>query len=311
MPVARKHETHRTHPRESSFLSLLSGWAQQGVEGLFATQRILIDLAMRQNASVMNLMRERLSDPTHAPAKILAEIAGEGVTNFVEAQKVLLHLAQQQNEIVMNGVKERVGDSTTAVALTDLLRNSLDTFIDMQQEYLKIADKQTHTWLEAAKTGKVYQPEKVLELAREGVENFARAQKRFLDVVAEETTKVAGGKHHAPAKKTKKTDLSHLAKQATDSFLDAQKKLFDLASRQMSVSVKTAGEAFDIVRPFPLPLADLTREGVKSYVDAQKALVDVMLKPRNGHKPAGKAERHVKRPIRPVKAEGHAVHATA
>jgi len=313
MPVATKHETHRTHPRESSFLSLLSGWAQQGVEGLFATQRILIDLAMRQNASVMNLMRERLSDPSHAPAKMLAEMASEGVTNFVEAQKVLLHLAQQQNEIVMNGVKERVGDSTTAVALTDLLRNSLDTFIDMQQEYLKIADKQTHTWLEAAKTGKVYQPDKVVEMARQGIENFVRAQKRFLDVVAEETTKVAGGKHsHAPAKKMKKTELSHLAKQATDSFIDAQKKLFDLAGRQMSVNVKTAGEAINLVRPFPLPLADLTREGVKSYVDAQKALMDVMLKPRNGHKPASKTERHVKRPIRPVRAEAHhAAHATA
>jgi len=60
------------------------------------------------------------------------------------------------------------------------------------------------------------------------------------------------------------------------------------------------------MRPFPLPLADLTREGVKSYVDAQKALMDVMLKPRDGHKRAGKAEHHVKRPVRPVRTEVHA-----
>ena len=297
----------KSHPHDSSFFSLLSGWAQQGVEGFFATQRILIDLAMRQNANIMNLMQERLSDPHHAPAALLAEMASNGVNNFVEAQKILLHLAQQQNEIVMNGVKERVSDSTTAVALTDMLRNSLDTFIDMQQEYLKIAGKQTHTWLEAAKTGKVYQPEKVVEVAREAMENFVRAQKRFLDVIAEETTKMAGGKHtHAPAKKIKKTELAHLAKHATDSFLDAQKKLFDLAGRQISMNVKTAEEAINLMRPFPLPLADLTREGVKSYVDAQKALMDVMLKPRNGHKRAGKVEHHVKRPVRPVRAEVHA-----
>jgi len=258
----------------------------------------------------MNLMRERLSDPHHAPAALLAEMASNGVNNFVEAQKILLHLAQQQNEIVMNGVKERVSDSTTAVALTDMLRNSLDTFIDMQQEYLKIAGKQTHTWLEAAKTGKVYQPEKVVEVAREAMENFVRAQKRFLDVIAEETTKMAGGKHaHAPAKKIKKTELAHVAKHATDSFLDAQKKLFDLAGRQISMNVKTAEEAINLMRPFPLPLADLTREGVKSYVDAQKALMDVMLKPRNGHKRAGKVEHHVRRPARPVRTEVHAASA--
>ncbi len=35
--------------RESSFINLLSGWVQQGVENFFATQRILVDLAMRQN----------------------------------------------------------------------------------------------------------------------------------------------------------------------------------------------------------------------------------------------------------------------
>ena len=32
--------------RESSFVNLLSGWVQQGVENFFATQRILVDLAI-------------------------------------------------------------------------------------------------------------------------------------------------------------------------------------------------------------------------------------------------------------------------
>ena len=41
------------HERPSSFVSLLSGWAQQGLESFFATQRILVDLAMRQNTNAM------------------------------------------------------------------------------------------------------------------------------------------------------------------------------------------------------------------------------------------------------------------
>ena len=107
MPVATRTETH---PRESSFVSILSGWAQQGVQTFFATQRIMLDLAMRQNANVMHAVREQLSDPHHSPSAILSEVAGEGMTNFIEGQKILLELGKQQNEILMNGVRERVGD---------------------------------------------------------------------------------------------------------------------------------------------------------------------------------------------------------
>src|SRR5579864_4506730 len=101
--AAVKHESPRTHAKESSVISILSGWAQQGAQTLFATQRILIDLAMKQNASIMHAVKQQLTDPHHSPTAILSEAAGEGITNFIEAQKVLLDLGKEQNEIVMNG----------------------------------------------------------------------------------------------------------------------------------------------------------------------------------------------------------------
>ena len=296
-----EHESTRPHPRESSFVSILSGWAQQGVQTFFTSQRILLDLAMKQNANVMHAVRQQLSDPLHSPTALLSEVAGEGVANFIEGQKILLDLGQQQNDILMNGVKERVGDWPAAHAVTDLLRRSLEAFINMQQEFLKIAGKQTHTWMEAAKSGKPYQGEHLLEVARESMENFVKAQKEFLDVVAEETAKATGGKH-ADGKKLKKTELSELARQATESFIDAQKKLADVAGQQMSFNLKTASKAMEMLTPFPsLPLADLTREGVKSYVDAQKALMDVLVKSANAPKHAGK------RPVRAAKKHTKAV----
>jgi hypothetical protein len=305
MPAAAKTETSRTHSRESSFVSVLSGWAQQGVQTFFATQRILLDLAMQQNANLMHALRQQLSDPHHSPTAILGEVAGEGMTNFIEGQRVLLDLGKQQNEILMSGVKERIGDWPAAHAMTDLLRRSVDTFIHMQQEFLKIAGKQTHTWIEAAKTGKPYQPENLVDLAREGMENFVKAQKQFLDFVAEEAAKATGGKHaNGSVKKIKKTELADLARQATESFIDAQKKLVDVAGKQMNTNVKMAGKTMDLVRPFPfLPLAELTREGVKSYVDAQKALMEAMVKPGTEHKRMAKPVHHGKRPARGRKME--------
>ena len=295
-----EHESTRTHPKESSFVSILSGWAQQGVQTFFTTQRILLDLAMRQNANVMHAVRQQLSDPHHSPTALLSEVAGEGVSNFIEGQKILLDLGQQQNELLMNGVKERVGDWPAAQAVTDLLRRSLDAFITMQQEFLKIAGKQTHTWVEATKHGKPYQGEQLTELAREGMETFVKAQKQFLDVVAEETAKATNGKHANGAGK-KKTELAELARQATESFIDAQKKLADVAGQQLNSSLKAASKGAELFTPFPfLPLAELTREGVKSYVDAQKALMDVLMKSANPPKHA-KTEHHAKRPVRAAK----------
>ena len=95
-----KRPSARTHIQPSSFISLMSGWMQQGVESFFATQRILLDLAMRQNVSVMHVLRERLADPHNSPTTIITEMAGEGMANFIEAQKVLLTLAQEQNDLM-------------------------------------------------------------------------------------------------------------------------------------------------------------------------------------------------------------------
>lgn len=296
MPATSKTETSRDHSRESSFVSILSGWAQQGVQGFFAAQRILLDLAMKQNAAVINAVRQQLTDPHHSPTAILSEVAEEGVTNFIEGQKVLLKLGKEQNEILMAGVKERVGAIPAAYVLTDLLQRSVETFIHMQEEFLAIAGKQTQVWVEAAKAGKPYQPEHVVDLAREGLETFVKAQKQFLDVIVDETAKATGHKK-GEVKKFKKTELADLARQATESFIEAQKKLVDVAGKQMNANVKTAGKTVELLRPFPfLPLAELTREGVRSYVDAQKALMDVVVKPATERKFSHKPARHAKRP---------------
>ncbi len=308
MLASTKHDTAPAHHREPSFVSVLSGWAQQGVQSFFAAQRILLDLAMKQNANVMHALREQLSHPHHSPATIFSEVAGEGMSNFIEGQKVLLQLGKQQNNILMTAVKERVGDYPAVTAMTDLLQGSVENFVQMQEEFLKIASKQTHTWTEAAKSGKVYQPEHLLDLARDGMENFVRAQKRFLDLVAEQTAKATADRRgNGMAKKIKKTTFPELARQASESLIDAQKKLVDVAGQQMHANVKTAGKALELLRPFPfLPIAELTREGVKSYVDAQKALMEMMAKPAGDHKHPAKPARRAKRPVRMAKKEGTA-----
>lgn len=291
-----------------TFISLLTGWVQQGVESFFATQRILVDVAMRQNVVATKTMRDGFFDPEHSPVAILTELAMEGTSSFVEAQKILLNLAQQENEIMMNGGKERLAGSMRAVALTDLIRRSLDTFIRMQQDFLATTNKQTMHWLEAVKAGKGYENTHLVDLAREGMETFVQAQKKFLDVIAQESAKATSGKHDQQVKAMKKTELSKLASEATNAFIDAQKKLLDVAGRQTNVSLKVATKSMGLLSPARImPMANLTGEGVKSFVSAEKALIESMIKP--GGRVAGRRPMHTVRHHKTAKT--HAAHAGA
>jgi len=107
-----------THVNPSSFLTLLSGWVQQGVENLFATERVLVDLAMRKSSDAMKSLRDGVSAAEHSPVAILTELAVEGTSSFIEAQRILLNLAQHENDIVMGGVKERVSASVRSTLYT-------------------------------------------------------------------------------------------------------------------------------------------------------------------------------------------------
>ena len=290
----------KTHAPESSFVSLLSGWVQQGIENILATQRILVDVATRQNSGAMNFVRDRLAEPAYCPAATLTEVVGEGVNNFIEGQKLLLGLAKQQYEIVTTGVRERVGAFTPAVAVTDLVQRSLDTFIDMHQDFLKVASKQTHTWLSAVKAGKPYDTEGLVEAARDSFDNFVRTQKKFLNVITEETIKATSG--NGTEKKVKKTELTELAQQATDSFIEAQKKLMDVAGKQVTAQLKATERALEMIVPFTAnPLPEMTRKGVKTFVDTEKALIDTVMTHHTERKAAGKADGHRKRPARHTK----------
>jgi hypothetical protein len=298
MPEKHKPGTE-THTRTSSPITMLSEWARQGTESFFATQKILLELVMRQNANTFKMVKERFAEARSLPASALTEVAGEGLSNFIASQRVILHLAERQNEILMSGVEERVEAIAPLSAVTGLVHRGIDTFIEMQQHFLTLAAKQADAWIEAGKSGDVFNGQGMAELARESVENFVRSQKKFLDAVAEETSH-ATGKTNGKRAEARNTELAEMAREAAEAFIDAQKKLLDVAAQQMAVSVATVRRSVDIMNPLPpAALADLTRQTVDTFVSAQKALLDIAAKPPRAaaHKtppPAPKGKKQAK-----------------
>jgi hypothetical protein len=215
----------------------------------------------------------------YSPLSILTELAVEGTSSLVEAQRTLLTLAQQENDIILNGVKDRIGGFVPAVAMTDLVRRSLDTLIGMQQELLTATSKQTLHWLESEKTGKGDRATHLVDFARDGVETFARTQKQFLEAVAQETAKVTSGQADHEGKATKKPELAHLAQEAGNAFIEAQKRLLDVMGQQMNVNADVAMRAAEAVSPAQLvPMAVLTSEGVKNFFNAETSLIGSFIK---------------------------------
>src|SRR5689334_16686140 len=125
MPVKADPEPAATWYQASPF-SFLTGWAKQGMESFFATQRILLDLVMRQNATTMTAIRQRLAEVRSVPAEAMTEMAGEGISNMIAAERVLLHLAQRENEILLGAAQERAGRNPPGAAVTNAIRRSID-----------------------------------------------------------------------------------------------------------------------------------------------------------------------------------------
>jgi hypothetical protein len=290
---AKGHPT--THAQDSSFPTLLMGWAQQGFDSFLATQRILMDFATNKSVSAIKTVREGMSDPEHSPVAILTELAVEATANLTEAQRVLLNLAQQENEILMTGVKDQVGDYPTAVMLTDKARRAFDTFIELQQDYLTTASKHMQKRLQATKDGKGPDAACLVDAAREAMDDFVRAQKKFLDIVAEEGKAKAG----KPEEHKKKTEIAKLAREAATSFIEAQKKLLDLAGQQVNVNLQATSRAMEMMNSLrPQLMPNFSGEGLKSFVDAEKNLISSFIKPTNGAEAAPKVAHAPKRPVR-------------
>ncbi len=226
--------------------------------------------------------------PTHrkleqndSAVSVLTELAVEGTSSLVEAHRTLLDLAQQENNLILKGLKRHVSGFVPAAAMTDFVRRSLDSLIEMQQDLLTATSRQTARWLEPETATTADRTAQLLEFAREGVESFTRAQKKFLDAVSEESEKAMSGKGEVDGEKARLDDLNQLACEAGNAFIEAQKRLLDISNQQMKVNLGAANQATRFLAPEKLvPVAMLARDSVKSFFDAETALVGSLMKVR-------------------------------
>lgn len=266
-----------SHAESFPLLSLLSGWAQQGVKTVFATQQAMVDVGLHQVRGAIKAVETGLSKQAHCPAAILADLITETAQNVISMQRILLTLAQQENELVMNGLRERMGDSMPAGAMLDIVRRSVTAMVDMQRVFLHIASEQAGKWRDSMRTGE-YGGSSMMEAARLAMGEVVHTYERLLKVLSEEAEIAAGGRR--AGRRAKKPELSGMVREAMDAFIGAQKKLLDLAGQQMSVGMQAASRGLGAVSPARfISFAELARDGAREFVEAEKSILDAMITP--------------------------------
>jgi hypothetical protein len=91
--------------------------------------------------------------------------------------------------------------------------------------------------------------------------------------------------------------LTELARQSAEAYIDAQKKLLDVATQQLKVNAKTAREAIGAMNPLPVEtLGELLKHTVAGLVETEQDLLDVMVKPPHQAHEAPKARAAAEQP---------------
>ncbi len=279
MPVNESAEPEVSKSWGFNSLPNLTDWVRQGMDRFFASQKILLDLVANQNTIATNALREQLDSGVAKPGATLSDFARDGIRNYVEAQRVLLDLVQQQNDIVFQGVKQTVGNYEPISSMTELLRRSVKVVVESQQDFLAAAEKQTNAWLDSAKAGDVFGDREARQLARDGIDNFERTQRKLLDAISEATSWSDEKASASTEGKSTMPDLAGLARDSMDAFLKAQKRIVELAGQQVTASLKVTRETMVMVEPpSQESMENMGRESVEKFVTAQKAQLDLLAK---------------------------------
>lgn len=172
----------------------------------------------------------------------------------------------------------------------------------MQRRLLDAAAEQTHMVVEGYKEGKgLTAGTSPAELARQALAGFVRTEKKFLDMVAEDVTAATEaakeGRKAAPARNRTKI-LTQVARDGVNQYIEAQRKLMELAIDQFETARKAAGAIAEEVEAEPrTPWSEITQKSVKNFVAAQKSILDLAIRPAK--ETASTPEHH--RPRRPVR----------
>ena len=179
----------------------------------------------------------------------------------------------------MTAVKERIGEGPAAHATADLLRRSV-AYVYPHAGGVPEDRRQADPYLGGSR-----QDRQAVTRASALGESGSRGYGELCQS-AEATPAMSSPRRQQrsvastpPFRKIKKTELSKLARQAAELFINTQEKMVEVAGKQMNANLKITGKTLELLRPLPKTLMDAVVRPTDEHMSAAKPV-------RRGKKPA-------------------------
>ena len=159
----------------------------RGIDRLADMQKRSIDIAVEQNAELIDVYKTFAQKMPAAPRVPLFEVAGTIFERYADAQKNAIDLAVEQSHALINSTKDRADVAgKTVESAVNLTNQAVERSVTAQKKVLETAAAQTKAAMEAARqqlgfTG--VPADAAVNSFHRGVDTFVEAQKEMLDLV--------------------------------------------------------------------------------------------------------------------------------
>src|ERR1039458_9902811 len=159
--------------------------AGEGISNFIAAQRVLLNLAQRENEIFTTVVKERVGGPP--PVAAVTDLFSRGIDTVIGMQQHLLTLAARQTDEWIDATKS--GEPLEGLQMTALARESMETFVRSQKQFLDVLAEETAHATGKETNGNAHPAAKkteLTELARQSAEAYIDAQKKLLDVATQQ-----------------------------------------------------------------------------------------------------------------------------
>jgi hypothetical protein len=165
-----------------------------GVERIAEVQKLSIDLAVKQNADLIDAWKKIAQAVPGAPGLFLFDLAANAFDRLADTQKGAIDLVIEQSHAMAGLVKERAAAATEAFeGVPAFVKQTVDQSVAAQKKALDYSAAQTKVAFDNAKEqfGLAGNPAKAaVESFQRGVDSLVASQKELLNLAAKPFTTV-------------------------------------------------------------------------------------------------------------------------
>ncbi len=158
-----------------------------GMERIAEVQKQCVDLAVQQNAEMIEILKKSAEKMPGAPRLPMLDVAKGAVNRYADTQKSTIDFVVEQSRVWTNAFKDRTSSVKKSTEFTsNVAKQTMERSFAVQKKALEHTAAHTKAMVDAAKhqfgfTGA--QADAMTDTFQRGVDTIVEAQKELLDIV--------------------------------------------------------------------------------------------------------------------------------